>query len=106
MSSARKLPVTGTFVAVANSAGFTPEPYVNQEIPFNVSIWGAFVASVRMTRSFDGGTTWLPITAAGTSLYAWTAPASEAAQETEVSVLYRLECTAWTSGTVNYRISQ
>lgn len=93
---------TGTFSATGQSNSVTISPIR----PFNVSIWGTFVGSVQLKRSFDGGTTWLPITAAGTQLYAWTAPASEVAEEPEANVSYRLECTAYTSGTINYRISQ
>jgi len=97
-----KTPVTGTFAATGQSSSFTPLGGRG----FNISLWGTFVATVQLERSFDSGTTWLPLTAAGTQLYKWTAPASESAQEDEVPVLYRLNATAYTSGTVNYRISQ
>ena len=73
---------------------------------FNVSLWGTFAGSTQLERSFDSGTTWLPITAAGTQLYIWTAPASEQAQEDQYAVLYRLNNTTYTSGTWNYIISQ
>lgn len=73
---------------------------------FNVSTWGTFVASFQLERSFDGGTTWLPITAAGTQLYVWTAPESESASESEYGIKYRLNVTSYTSGTLNVRISQ
>lgn len=94
--------VSGTFVATGQSATFIPIA----GRAFNISLWGTFVATVQLERSFDGGTTWLPLTAAGTQLYVWTAPASELAQDDEYGVRYRLNCTAYTSGTVNYRISQ
>lgn len=97
-----KTPVTGTLTGVANSAAFTP---LNGR-GFNISLWGTFAATVRLVRSFDAGATWLPLTAAGTSLMSFTAPASETWDEPESAVQYRLECTAFTSGTVNYRISQ
>jgi hypothetical protein len=94
--------VTGTFTATGQSASFTPIC----GRPFNVTLSGTFVASVQLERSFDAGSNWHPITAAGTQLYAWTAAASETAEEHESGPIYRLNCTAYTSGTVNYRISQ
>jgi len=95
-------PIASTFTGTGQSASFTPVA----RRAFNVSIWGTFGATVQLERSFDAGATWLPITAAGFQLYVWTAPASEMAQEDQASVLYRLNCTAMASGTVNYRISQ
>jgi hypothetical protein len=95
----------GSFTGTGQSANFTPicGP---QGVGFNISLWGTFVAAVQLERSFDNGVNWLPITGAGVQLYAWTGPASEMAQETESDVIYRLNCTAYTSGTVNYRVSQ
>lgn len=96
-----RAPVIGTFGATGQSASFIPV----SGRAFNVSVYGTFSASVQLERSFDG-TNWFPITAAGTQLYAWTGAASEAAEDAEFNVSYRLNCTAYTSGTVNYRISQ
>lgn len=95
-------PVAGAFNGVANSLGFVPNKYR----PFNISIWGTFSATVRVVRSFDGGATYLPITADGNALLTFTGPVSEQWSEPEADVLYRLECTVFTSGPVNYRISQ
>jgi hypothetical protein len=94
--------VTGAFGATGSSATFAPLGGRK----FNASIWGTFVGTVQLQRSFDSGTTWLPLTSNGTQLETFTAPASEQWQEDESGVLYRLICTAYTSGTVNYRISQ
>lgn len=102
LGASEKTPVAGTFVATGTSSSFAPLPGRS----FNVSLWGTFVGSVTLKRSFDGGTTWLPITALGSALYSWSGPVSEQTQEDESGVLYRLECTAYTSGTVNYRVSQ
>lgn len=87
--------VAATFTSSTQSASFTPQA----GRPFNVSLWGTFVASTALERSFDAGTTWLPCATART------APDSFVCLEPEYGVLYRLNCT-WTSGTVNYRISQ
>lgn len=94
--------VSGAFTGTGQSAAISPIP----EQGFNVSLWGTFVASVRLERSLDNGTTWLPITAGGSAMFTWTSPASEENEEPESGALYRLNCTAYTSGTVNYRISQ
>jgi hypothetical protein len=93
--------ITGAFVAIGQSAAL---PLYG---PFNVSLWGTFAGTTQLERTFDGGTTWLPVdaTTLGTVLV-WTAPFSGTWTETEKMVPYRLNCTAYTSGTINYRISQ
>ena len=98
--------VTGSFTATGVSS-----PLVSPRADlifnsFNLSIFGTFSATVQLQRSFDGGVTWLPRTVAGSAAYSYTAPCSEIIPEQEVGVLYRLDCSSYTSGTVNYRISQ
>jgi len=95
-------PVTGAFTAMGVSASFAPKAGRG----LNPSLWGTFVGTVRLERSFDGGTTWLPLTANGNAMVTLTAPCSEQWQEDETGVLYRWNCTAYTSGTIYYRISQ
>jgi hypothetical protein len=72
----------------------------------NVSVWGTFSATAQIERSFDGGTTWLPVSrdVVGT-VAVFTASFTTQVVETESGVLYRLNCTAYTSGTANYRLS-
>jgi hypothetical protein len=101
-SASGKTAVAATFGAVAQSVALSPAAGRG----FNISLWGSFSATVQLERSFDGGTTWLPITANGTQLEKFTGPVSEQWQDDEVGVQYRLNCTSWSSGTVNYRISQ
>lgn len=70
-------------------------------------------ATVVIERSFDGGVTWLEcnIGGAGTPAQyqlgsaAINNPVSVVVSEPEQGVAYRLHCTAYTSGTVNYRVS-
>ena len=93
--------IASTFVAAGQSASLTPKAGRG----FNISLWGTFVATVQLERTFDG-TNWLPITANGTQLMKFTAPCSEQWSDDEVGPQYRLNCTSWTSGTVSYRISQ
>jgi hypothetical protein len=90
--------VQGTFTATGSSvsAAFYG--------PFNVSVWGTFAGTIVLERSFDGSTTWLPRTdVPGNGSY--TAVASFVVAEPERGVLYRLRCSVFTSGTMNYRMS-
>lgn len=97
--------VTGALSGIGASALVTPRADLTVS-GFNVSGWGTFVGTVQLQRSFDSGVTWLPQTLLGAATNSWTAPFSEKITETESGVLYRLACTAYTSGTINYRISQ
>ncbi|CAN5317612.1 hypothetical protein BH11PSE5_BH11PSE5_20700 [soil metagenome] len=74
-------------------------------IQFNASLWGTFLGTVRLARSFDNGATFLPLTALGTAIN-FTGPCTETFEEYEDGIIYRWECTSYTSGTINYRISQ
>lgn len=97
-------PVTGTFSGTGSSANFTPVYSASRYI--NLTISGTFVATMQFKRSFDNGVTWFPLTADGTLISQFTSPVSEQFSETESGVLYKLECTAYTSGSPVYRISQ
>lgn len=68
-----------------------------------------FSGTVQLERSFDGGNVWLPCNTgmAGTlASYNAGTPVSLTFGEPEKNVLYRVNCLAYTSGTINYRISQ
>lgn len=74
---------------------------------FNLALWGTFAGTIQLEKSFNGGTTWLPINEDNTGTpAAYTGPVCLSGFEPEYGVLYRWNCTAYTSGTVNYRISQ
>lgn len=74
---------------------------------FNLTISGTFTATVALQRSFDAGSSWHTLSrdSAGNAA-SYTAPCSMIAEEIEDGVLYRLNCTAYTSGTAAYRISR
>jgi hypothetical protein len=95
--------VSGTGTFAASGAGTAVEVARRGEV--NVSLWGTFVATVTLERSFDYGVTWLPLTYIDGSAMSWTAPMSTNISEPEKGVRYRFNCTSYTSGTVNYRIS-
>lgn len=95
--------LSGQFSGVAASAGIACFG------KFNISLWGG-TGTVQIERSFDGGTTWIPLSkdySGAIASYNVTAaaPVSLIADEPESGVLYRLNCTAWTSA-VSYRISR
>lgn len=94
--------VTGTFAATGQSASLKPVRNEGTSEKFNVDLSGAsFVGvTIAVQRSFDNGVTWVDLTG-----YSYTAPASVIIEEPEEGVLYRLNCSAYTSGTVNYRLS-
>lgn len=84
---------------------------------FNAALWGTplgsagetgtFSATVGIERSLDNGTTWVTVATDGTgTLASYTAPVSLTGFEPEDGVLYRFNCTTYTSGTINYRLSQ
>lgn len=94
--------VTGSFTATGQSEAFRPAA----GRPFNASLWNTFVGGADLERSFDDGSTWLKCSrdSAGTTA-SFTAPASVVVEEYEADVLYRWNCTAYTSGTISYRLS-
>lgn len=65
-------------------------------------------ATIAIERSFDGGATWLLANIGGggtAAVYTFTTPLSLAFGEPEAGVLYRVNCTAYTSGDIRYRMS-
>lgn len=72
----------------------------------NVTVSGTFTATWRPVRSFDGGTTYHPVTDVYGVIYSFTSPASFVIEEPERNVWYAVECTAYTSGTITYRLSR
>jgi hypothetical protein len=78
----------------------------------NASFSGAAInysATVQLERSFDGGLTWIICNVGGSGQLAqWATgtPVNITFGEPEKNVLYRLNCIAYSSGTINYRISQ
>lgn len=99
--------ISGTFTATGQSSSFEPDRRTVRDNQFNVTLSGTFVGTVQIERSFDRGANWRAISrdSAGTAA-AYTAPMSVVVEEPEAGVLYRLNCTAYTSGTITYRISQ
>lgn len=94
---------TGTLASVTRSAA----PFPKIRGAYNFSLWGTFSATARLVRSFDGGTTWIPVSKDSSGADAsFTAPCGVTGVEPEDGVIYAVECTTFVSGTINYRISQ
>lgn len=72
-------------------------------IRFNATISGTFVGSIGLEKSFDGGTTFIPVTVGGQALI-FTAPGSELMEEAEPGMRYRWNASL-SSGTYNSRLS-
>lgn len=68
-----------------------------------------YSGSVQIERSFDGGVTWIVANSGGSgslAIFSAGTPVNIAFGEPELGVLYRLNCTTYSSGPViNYRIS-
>lgn len=99
--------VSGTFGATGQSASYRPTLSIpGQSAMFNVSIYGTFVGTVAIQRQVDG-TNWVTCSTDGTGTAAsyTTFPITVEVAEDEPGIPYRLNCTAYTSGTASYRIS-
>lgn len=83
--------------------------------PFNLCLFGNagpngnWNATVRLERSFDGGTTWIVCGIGGSGQQAqWNTANQDVSVvigEPEDGVLYRLNVTAFANGPINYRFS-
>lgn len=92
--------LSGSFVGTGQSGSITVFG------PFNIALWGVFSGTVNLERALDG-TNFVAVATDGTGTAAsYTAPVSVTGVEVESAVLYRFNCTAFTSGTINYRLSQ
>lgn len=118
--------VPGAIQLSANPTGTTidpnkPDAYSFQRNGASITTTGAdaaaiftgveivYSATVQLERSFDGGSTWLVANVGGSGVLAqWPTgtPVAVTFGEPEKQVLYRLNTIAYTSGTINYRISE
>jgi len=103
---------TGTGVSgdavggLVTTAGQQPCPAVFKDL-FNIALWGTFVATLVLEKSFDGGANWIGVAKDSSgNINSYTAPFAAAVYEPEHTVIYRWRCTSYTSGTIFYRISQ
>ena len=101
--------VSGALSSATNSQATPFAPYVPNGIGspayFNLVVSGTFSATYNITRSVDGGATWVPLTAQG-SVVSITTAMSEVLVEGMPGALYAVNVTSYTSGTLNYAFKQ
>jgi hypothetical protein len=74
---------------------------------FSLNIWGSFTATVQVERSPDNGITFLPVAIDPTGTYAiYKVPVSLNGFSPDTGVQFRLNCTAFQTGPVNFRLTQ
>lgn len=97
---------TGSFAATGNGADFVANSgNYNNAAQFNVTVYGVFVGTIVLEATFDG-TNYVPVNRYCTgNAVSYTAPANEVLPAPEGGVKYRLRCSAYTSGTANWRLS-
>lgn len=93
---------TGSLTA-AGATPALPAPSRSDGRDIIASLYGTFVGTVQPERSFDAGANWLPMTYIDGSAISWTAPVSTSLGA-QPNALVRLNCTSYTSGTINWRI--
>ena len=86
-------PLTGSFTAVGQSAS------IPCDTNWDFYTQGTWTGTVRIERSYDSGSTWQPYK---TVVSKDNKNAVESGEEQEAEVLYRIACTAFTSGTCEY----
>lgn len=100
--------VSGAFTGTGQSASFLFWGPFNLFIYGNSPPNGAWTGTVRLERSFNGGVSWLVCGIGGDGTQAiWTTgtDVSIVAGEPEEGMLYRLNCTVFGAGPINYRLS-
>jgi hypothetical protein len=101
---AKAVAVSGTFSGTGNSNSFLPFPGT-----FSVWMQGG-TGTVKIERSTDLGSTWIDVSADSLgTLASYSLSSNEISvlvEEPEQGAFYRLNCTAYTSGTITYRLGQ
>jgi hypothetical protein len=104
--------IWATFSGTSGTLGFAPG-YTNANVitgTDNAALFlgGSFSGTVQLERSFDGGYTWLVCGVGGggtQAVFNAGTVVSVTGSEPERGMLYRANCTVYTSGTINYRLS-
>lgn len=107
-SPAQASPIPGTILTFALAAAGAVGASGSDTAALLDGYGIVYSATVQLERSFDGGAKWLLANIGGQGTPAqWTngTPVSAIVAEPERGVLYRLNCAAYTSGTINYRFS-
>lgn len=101
------VPVPSTVGGEFSAQGEAQEWFWPKRGDFSFSVEGTFAGSLRVMRSSNLGKSWVPISASpGGGPAAWTQPGIVVLTEPEAQARYRVECTAITSGTAEWRFGQ
>lgn len=87
-----------------SGTGGTTGQVILGDVVFALS--GTFTGVVQLERSFDGGTTWIPVRDEAGALIALAVPGEFKVSETEGGTLYRLNCTALSAGTIAWQVGR
>lgn len=91
---------SGTISGTGGTAGAA----ILGDVLFAIS--GTFTGAVQLERSFDGGTTYVPARDELGGLVQLALPGEIKVSETEGGVLYRLNCTALSAGTIAWQVGR
>lgn len=97
---------TGSLTTASGAGSTTTGSFILGD--FNVSVFGTFTATVQLQKSFNGGSSWLSSINRHTGLVtSWTGGSigTVVVSEPEPGTMYRLICTAYTSGTASTRVA-
>lgn len=72
---------------------------------FNFALWGTFTGTVKLQKTFDGGTTYIDAMLNTGTVASFTAPGAIALNEPERGVAYIANATTLSAGTANARFS-
>lgn len=98
--------VSGSFTATGQSAALVPT--LSREYgwgQFHVIVYGTFEATVQLEVKYDD-TDWTPCAGPDLAPAEFTEPVAFIAQGVTQGAQFRLNCTAFTSGEVEYRMVQ
>ena len=86
-----------TFGATGSSLSVTPGAKINsnKRDTIDLSIQGTFAGTIILKRSFDGGSVW-------GDLETYTAVTEKKIDVSGENYIYKLQCTAYSSGTATY----
>lgn len=102
--------VTGTLSGTGRSNAFEipgQRGPASSEVLLNIVVSGTFSATVEIQRSLDNSVSWHTLSKdADGAPASYTAPFAVRIGECETPALYAVNCSAFTSGTINFRISQ
>ena len=93
--------VTNAITATA-TAGLGPFSVYGD---FNFAAWGTTAFTVKLQKTFDGGTTYIDAMINAGTVIALTAPGAVQLYESERGVSYIANCTTFGSGTLSLRFS-